>query len=100
MDADFSHDPQDIALLYNVCKNGQADVSIGSRYKEGINVVNWPVGRIILSLFASYYVRFLTGMNIKDPTSGYRSLLICSGCSFDRPQVVLFLRLLKPLVCK
>ena len=71
MDADFSHDPKDIALLYNVCKNGQADVSIGSRYKEGINVVNWPVSRIILSLFASYYVRFLTGMNIKDPTSGF-----------------------------
>ena len=71
MDADFSHDPKDIEYLYNACKNGGADVSIGSRYKEGINVVNWPVGRIILSLFASYYVRFLTGMNIKDPTSGF-----------------------------
>ena len=57
--------------MYNACKNGGADVSIGSRYKEGINVVNWPVSRIILSLFASYYVRFLTGMNIKDPTSGF-----------------------------
>ena len=71
MDADFSHDPSDIKVLYNSCKKGLADICIGSRYKEGINVVNWPLGRIALSLFASYYVRFFTGMNIKDPTSGF-----------------------------
>ena len=71
MDADFSHDPRDIKILYNKCKEGLADICIGSRYKEGINVVNWPLGRIALSLFASYYVRFFTGMNIKDPTSGF-----------------------------
>ena len=71
MDADFSHDPSDIKVLYNSCKEGLADICIGSRYKEGIKVVNWPLGRIALSLFASYYVRFFTGMNIKDPTSGF-----------------------------
>tara|TARA_B100001123_G_scaffold80194_1_gene91087 strand:+ start:1375 stop:2115 length:741 start_codon:yes stop_codon:yes gene_type:complete len=71
MDADFSHDPHDIEILYKNCKEGLADMCIGSRYKEGINVVNWPLGRIALSLFASYYVRFFTGMNIKDPTSGF-----------------------------
>ena len=71
MDADFSHDPKDIKHLYDKCNKGGADICIGSRYKEGINVVNWPLGRIILSLFASYYVRLFTGMNIKDPTSGF-----------------------------
>ena len=71
MDADFSHDPKDIKNLYNKCNEGLADICIGSRYKEGINVVNWPLGRIMLSLFASYYVRLFTGMNIKDPTSGF-----------------------------
>ena len=71
MDADFSHDPKDIKNLYNKCNEGLADICIGSRYKEGINVVNWPLERIMLSLFASYYVRLFTGMNIKDPTSGF-----------------------------
>ena len=71
MDADFSHDPCDIKKLYNTCNDGLADISVGSRYKEGINVVNWPIGRIMLSLFASYYVRLITGMNIKDSTSGF-----------------------------
>ncbi len=71
MDADFSHNPNDIGIIYKKCKLGLADVSIGSRYKEGINVVNWPILRIALSLFASYYVRFFTGMNIMDPTSGF-----------------------------
>ena len=71
MDADFSHDPGDIKKLYNTCNDGLADISVGSRYKEGINVVNWPIGRIMLSLFASYYVRLITGMNIKDSTSGF-----------------------------
>ena len=59
MDADFSHDPSDIKVLYNSCKEGLADICIGSRYKEGIKVVNWPLGRIALSLFASYYVCLL-----------------------------------------
>ena len=71
MDADFSHNPEDILHLYEKCKNEDVDMCIGSRYKEGINVVNWPISRIVLSIFASYYVRFWTGMNIKDSTSGF-----------------------------
>ena len=71
MDADFSHNPKDIERLYNSCKINQNDISIGSRYVKGINVVNWPLERILLSYMASWYVRIITGMNIKDPTSGF-----------------------------
>ena len=71
MDADFSHNPKDIKRLYETCVFGKNDICIGSRYINGINVVNWPLERIILSYFASIYVRIITGMNIKDPTSGY-----------------------------
>tara|TARA_Y100000739_G_scaffold45245_1_gene34853 strand:- start:3395 stop:4126 length:732 start_codon:yes stop_codon:yes gene_type:complete len=71
MDADFSHDPADIEKLYSDCGKNKSDVSIGSRYIKGINVVNWPLERIILSYLASWYVRIITGMNIKDPTSGF-----------------------------
>ena len=71
MDADFSHDPSDILRLYDSCTNQKNDICIGSRYIKGINVVNWPLQRIILSYFASLYVRLVTGMNIKDPTSGF-----------------------------
>lgn len=71
MDADFSHNPDDLIRLYNVCKNEGADVSIGSRYAIGVNVVNWPMNRVLLSYFASKYVRFITGIPIKDTTAGF-----------------------------
>jgi dolichol-phosphate mannosyltransferase len=70
MDADFSHNPDDLAALYKACVEG-ADMSIGSRYKTGVNVVNWPMSRVILSYYASAYVRFITGMNIRDTTAGF-----------------------------
>ena len=70
MDADFSHNPADLLRLYETCENG-ADVAIGSRYVKGVNVVNWPLARILLSYGASIYVRVITGMKIKDPTAGF-----------------------------
>jgi len=70
MDADFSHDPVSLPKMINFLKD-DSDVVIGSRYKEGVSVVNWPLGRILLSYFASLYVRIITGMPIKDPTAGY-----------------------------
>ena len=70
MDADFSHNPQDVPKMEAELKNG-TDVVIGSRYIDGINVVNWPLGRILLSLSASYYVKFFTGLQVKDPTAGF-----------------------------
>lgn len=70
MDADFSHDPKDLIQLYNACAAG-ADLSIGSRYATGVNVVNWPMGRVLLSYFASMYVRLITGMPIADTTAGF-----------------------------
>lgn len=71
MDADFSHNPRDLVRIYNACVRENADVAIGSRYIKGVNVVNWPLSRIILSYGASFYVRCITGMNIKDPTAGF-----------------------------
>ncbi|MCF8233055.1 MAG: polyprenol monophosphomannose synthase [Bacteroidales bacterium] len=71
MDADFSHNPEDLPRLYNACAYDGADVAIGSRYKNGANVVHWPIGRILISYFASRYVAFITGMKIKDPTAGF-----------------------------
>jgi dolichol-phosphate mannosyltransferase len=71
MDADFSHNPEDLPRLYNACAFDGADVAIGSRYKNGANVVNWPIGRIFISYFASRYVAFVTGMKIKDTTAGF-----------------------------
>jgi dolichol-phosphate mannosyltransferase len=71
MDADFSHDPKDLLELYTACYNG-ADVAIGSRYISGVNVVNWPIGRVIMSYYASSYVRMITGMKIKDATAGFK----------------------------
>lgn len=71
MDADFSHNPSDLIKLYNSCKNG-ADITIGSRYKSGVNVVNWPMGRVLMSYFASTYVRFITKMPIHDATAGFK----------------------------
>jgi dolichol-phosphate mannosyltransferase len=72
MDADFSHNPKDLARLYNACEKESADVAIGSRYVSGVNVVNWPIGRVLMSYFASKYVRFITGMKISDTTAGFK----------------------------
>ena len=71
MDCDFSHNPDDLEKLYAAVKNG-ADVAIGSRYISGINVVNWPLGRVLMSYFASVYVRTITGMKIMDTTAGFK----------------------------
>lgn len=70
MDADFSHNPEDLERLHDACLNG-ADVAVGSRYITGVNVVNWPMGRVLLSYYASKYVRIITGMKIKDTTAGF-----------------------------
>lgn len=70
MDADFSHRPDDLPRLYRACANG-ADVTVGSRYKRGVNVVNWPLYRILLSYGASFYVKMITGMPVHDPTAGF-----------------------------
>lgn len=72
MDADFSHNPNDLPRLYQACREEGADVAIGSRYIDGVNVVNWPLGRVLMSYFASYYVRLVTGMKIKDTTAGFK----------------------------
>lgn len=71
MDADFSHDPKDLISLYLECAERDADLSIGSRYATGVNVVNWPMGRVLMSYFASTYVRMITGMPIRDTTAGF-----------------------------
>ncbi len=71
MDADFSHNPNDLIRLYNACSKGSSQVAIGSRYVTGVNVVNWPMGRVLLSWLASKYVRFITGMDIHDTTAGF-----------------------------
>jgi len=71
MDADFSHNPDDLINLHHACSHG-ADVAIGSRYISGINVVNWPMGRVLMSYFASVYVRIVTGMKIMDTTAGFK----------------------------
>ncbi|WP_035335515.1 polyprenol monophosphomannose synthase [Dokdonia sp. PRO95] len=71
MDADFSHNPNDLIRLYNACVKDGADLAIGSRYVTGVNVVNWPMGRVLLSWGASRYVRFITRMNIYDTTAGF-----------------------------
>ena len=71
MDADFSHNPKDLPRLYRACTEEGADVAIGSRYVSGVNVVNWPMGRVLMSYFASKYVRFITGLPIHDTTAGF-----------------------------
>lgn len=71
MDADFSHNPEDLIRLYNACAKNGADVSVGSRYSKGVNVVNWPMKRVLLSYFASKYVRFVTGLPVHDTTAGF-----------------------------
>jgi len=72
MDADFSHNPEDLLKLYDACANQGGDVAIGSRYIKGVNVVNWPMGRVLMSYFASYYVRLVTRMKIMDTTAGFK----------------------------
>ena len=71
MDADFSHNPEDLPKLKEACRDKGADVAIGSRYVSGVNVVNWPMGRVIMSYYASKYVRFITGLKIHDTTAGF-----------------------------
>ena len=72
MDADFSHDPNDLPRLYSACADEGYDVAIGSRYISGVNVVNWPIGRVLMSYFASRYVRFVTGFKVNDTTAGFK----------------------------
>lgn len=71
MDADFSHNPEDLVRLYDAVKSGDIDVAIGSRYINGVNVVNWPIGRVLMSYFAGVYVRMITRMPLMDPTGGF-----------------------------
>ena len=72
MDCDFSHNPEDLIRLYNACVEKNADLAIGSRYITGVNVVNWPMGRVLMSYYASAYVRLVTGMSIRDTTAGFK----------------------------
>ncbi|HRN16682.1 MAG TPA: polyprenol monophosphomannose synthase [Xylanibacter oryzae] len=72
MDADFSHSPEDLPRLYAACHNDGYDLAIGSRYVSGVNVVNWPIGRVLMSYFASKYVRFVTGFKVNDTTAGFK----------------------------
>ncbi|MDR1343980.1 MAG: polyprenol monophosphomannose synthase [Tannerellaceae bacterium] len=71
MDADFSHNPKDLPRLYTACSEEGADIAVGSRYSNGVNVVNWPLGRVLMSYFASVYVRMVTGMQVHDTTAGF-----------------------------
>jgi len=71
MDADFSHNPEDLIKLLDACENQGAGLAVGSRYITGVNVVNWPMSRVIMSYYASVYVRFITGMTIRDATAGF-----------------------------
>lgn len=71
MDCDFSHNPSDLIRLYEACSSGGADMSIGSRYVKGVNVVNWPMGRVLMSYFASKYVKFILNVPIADTTAGF-----------------------------
>jgi len=90
MDCDFSHNPADLPKLYNAVKNGAADLSIGSRYVTGVNVVNWPMSRVILSFFASRYVRFVTGLPVHDATAGFvcYTRKVLSSINLDRIKFV------------
>lgn len=85
MDADFSHNPADLIRLYEACAQG-ADMSVGSRYVTGVNVVNWPMSRVMLSFFASKYVRFITGIHIHDTTAGFvcYKALVLKTMNLDR----------------
>ncbi|WMJ73684.1 polyprenol monophosphomannose synthase [Cytophagaceae bacterium ABcell3] len=88
MDADFSHNPEDLIKLYNTCEETGIDLAIGSRYVNGITVINWPIGRVLMSYFASTYVRFITGMPIQDTTAGFKCYhrKVLETLDFDRIQ--------------
>ena len=83
MDADFSHNPQDLPRLYRACSEEGADVAIGSRYVSGVNVVNWPMGRVLMSYFASKYVRFITGL----PSTTLQPDLYVTAAGYWRPSI-------------
>lgn len=87
MDADFSHDPNDLPRIYAACHDEGYDVAIGSRYVSGVNVVNWPIGRVLMSYFASKYVRFVTGFNVHDTTAGFKCYRRCVLESIPLDQV-------------
>ena len=89
MDADFSHKPSDVPRLYAACAQGGADLSIGSRYCNGISVINWPIGRVIMSYYASAYVRTVLGMKVYDTTAGFKcySRKVLEAIDFDRIQM-------------
>ena len=87
MDADFSHDPNDLPRLYAACHDEGYDVAIGSRYVSGVNVVNWPMGRVLMSYFASKYVQLVTGISIKDTTAGFKCYRRCVLESIPLDQV-------------
>lgn len=72
MDADFSHNPEDLIRLHDACENGGADVAIGSRYVHGVTVINWPISRVLMSYFATKYVQLITGMPVEDATAGFK----------------------------
>jgi len=86
MDADFSHNPEDLPRLYNACEEQGGDVAVGSRYCNGVSVVNWPMGRILMSYYASAYVRFITRMKVRDTTAGFVcwSRKVLESLNFDR----------------
>ena len=86
MDADFSHNPDDLERLYKACSEKGADMAIGSRYKDGVTVINWPIGRLIMSYYASVYVHIITGMPVKDATAGFvcYSSRVLSTMELDR----------------
>jgi dolichol-phosphate mannosyltransferase len=86
MDADFSHDPRDLIRLYKACEEEGADLAIGSRYISGVNVVNWPLSRVLMSYVASIYVRIITGMRVMDTTAGFKCYRkeVLEKLKFDR----------------
>lgn len=90
MDADFSHNPSDLEKLHDACHFGLADMAIGSRYVTGVNVVNWPLNRVLMSYFASVYVRMITGMKIHDATAGFicYSRIVLESINFDKIKFV------------
>lgn len=90
MDADFSHNPNDLKRLYVECRDNNTDLAIGSRYKSGVNVVNWPMNRVLLSYFASKYVQFITRMTINDATAGFicYKRKVLETINFDKIQFV------------
>ena len=90
MDADFSHNPDDLIRLYNACNKAGGDVSIGSRYVQGVNIVNWPMSRLLMSFFASKYVKMITGMPVHDATAGFKCYKreVLETIKFNRIQFV------------